>query len=943
MNSKTQSDDPSASVPAPSVVNRCEELFGIASELPADKRETYLANACASPEERSLVDRMFEQAIHAGNYFDELAPDPQMTEVAEKPGDQIGPYKLLQAIGEGGFGVVFMAEQRKPISRRVALKIIKPGMDSREIIARFEAERQALAMMDHPHIAKVLDAGATGQGRPYFVMELVKGVPLTTFCDEQKLNTAQRLALFLQICSAVNHAHQKGIIHRDLKPSNILVTVHGDDPVPKIIDFGIAKATQQQLTDKTLFTRFEQFIGTPVYMSPEQAAVSGLDVDTRADIYSLGVLLYELLAGTPPFDSKSLRQAGYDEMRRIIREEDPPKPSTRLASLQGDERASISSSHRDDPEKIDGILRGDLDWVVMKAIEKDRSRRYETANGLAEDIKRFLRNEPVTAAAPSASYRLRKFARRNKGQLAAAAAVIVALLTGTTVSIWQAGVARREAETTKKTIAELRASAPAFLALAQAQIDRGDYKDALDTYDYYLGKLRPEDPDGQEARRDLNETMPAITKLRDAGLKFTLEAPQPTHLKLKIEGKDFDDDKISWLANAHIAELDLNDTGVSKVEGLHALPKLTRLMLGHTNIKDLEPLRGLSLTLLRVGWTDVEDLRPLIGMPLQELWVHYTHVQDLQPIVDMPLERLGLDSSKVKDLSPLEQMHQLKSVMVPLGARDFSPLRKMSGLERVSFWWTYSLPGPTLTESSFWAIHPESYVRMLEEVLRSEGELGPDVLDYFLKLGMTSLDNTELSATLIQAGVVLASATDTSRYLTLRREVLKRLNAGNEPKGEQMENLARIALMAPLEVDQAANIMRQLEQSQPDRGFPGFTLALAAFRVGQFSTSKEILSDFRPGTISHLRVKMLASVLNAVVISRLEPDKATANFAEAAEEISSFDRHDWGQIEKYEWAGHVPGPSSPQAGQGRPGSQLITLLHANNRCRSHHSSKDRQQ
>ena len=651
MNHNTNTNDPSQSVQMPSVAQRCEELFGVASELPPDQRDTYLDEACTSPEERLLVDRMLRQASQAGDYFNELTPEPRPSDIAEKPGDRIAAYKLLQVIGEGGFGVVFMAEQREPLSRRVALKIIKPGMDTREVIARFEAERQALAMMDHPHIAKVLDAGATELGRPYFVMELVKGIPLITFCDEQKLNTAQRLELFLKVCSAVNHAHQKGIIHRDLKPSNILVTVHGDDPVPKIIDFGIAKATQHQLTEKTLFTRFEQFIGTPVYMSPEQAAVSGLDVDTRADIYSLGVLLYELLAGTPPFDSQTLRQAGYDEMRRIIREEDPPKPSTRLASLQGNERATLTSRHQDDPARIGGILRGDLDWVVMKAIEKDRGRRYETANGLAEDIKRFLRNEPVSAAAPSTSYRLRKFARRNKGQLAAVAAVALALITGTIASIWQAGRAEDEARRAKETVAELRASAPAFLALAQVQIDRESYEEALATYDYYLNLL-PGDAVGMEAKQDLVKTLPAIEKLHGDGITFTLEAPEPTRLKLKIEGKNFDDNMMPSLVGAHIAELDLTDTGVSAVPGLDELPKLTALILDRTNIKNLEPLQGLSLTRLRVGWTDVEDLRPLKGMPLEHLWVHYTHVRDLRPVVDMQLKSLGLDSSRVTDLAP---------------------------------------------------------------------------------------------------------------------------------------------------------------------------------------------------------------------------------------------------------------------------------------------------
>ncbi len=360
---------------------------------------------------------------------------------AEKEGDRIGTYKLLQKIGEGGFGAVYMAEQTKPVMRRVALKVIKLGMDTKEVIARFEAERQALAMMDDPNIAKVLDAGATESGRPYFVMELVRGKQIIEFCNEHHLNTRQRLDLFLDVCSAVQHAHQKGVIHRDLKPSNILIALHGDKPVPKVIDFGIAKATHQPLTDKTLFTRMEHFVGTPVYMSPEQTALSGMDIDTRSDIYSLGVLLYELLAGKPPFDSKSLMSGGYDEMRRIIREDDPPMPSIRLSTMAGQERTTMARQHHAEPDKLGKLVRGDLDWIVMKAIEKDRARRYETANALAQDIRRHLRNEPVVAAAPSVGYKIKKFVRRNRSTVAVVATISILLVAGIATSTWLAVVA----------------------------------------------------------------------------------------------------------------------------------------------------------------------------------------------------------------------------------------------------------------------------------------------------------------------------------------------------------------------------------------------------------------------------------------------------------------------------------------------------------------------
>ncbi|MCW5560178.1 MAG: serine/threonine protein kinase, partial [Verrucomicrobiae bacterium] len=342
---------------------------------------------------------------------------------SEGPGARIGRYKLLQQIGEGGCGTVFMAEQEEPVRRRVALKVIKLGMDTKSVIARFEAERQALAMMDHPNIAKVLDAGATDSGRPFFVMELVRGIPITRYCDDNKLDTKQRLDLFIKVCQAIQHAHQKGVIHRDIKPSNILVTLHDGQPVPKVIDFGIAKATEGRLTDRTLFTAFEQFIGTPAYMSPEQAEMSGLDIDTRSDIYALGVLLYELLTGRTPFDARELVQAGLDEMRRRSREVEPPRPSTRLSTLQGGALTTTAQAHGTDAPRLLSLIRGDLDWIVMKCLEKDRTRRYETANGLAADLKRHLSHEPVVARPPSTAYKFQKAFRRNKLVFAAGAAV----------------------------------------------------------------------------------------------------------------------------------------------------------------------------------------------------------------------------------------------------------------------------------------------------------------------------------------------------------------------------------------------------------------------------------------------------------------------------------------------------------------------------------------
>jgi len=419
--------------------NNEEEIFHTAIAKPVSERVAYLRTACGNnPELLSHIESLLrvydaqDDFLEAPPWGEDITLDS--SSLVESPGTVIGRYKLLERIGEGGMAVVYMAEQQKPIRRKVALKIIKPGMDTRQVIARFEAERQALALLDHPNIAKVFDAGATDTGRPYFVMELVHGISITDYCDSNKLDTRRRLELLVQVCHAVQHAHQKGIIHRDIKPSNVMVTIHDDKAVPKVIDFGIAKATNQRLTEKTLFTRYAHMIGTPAYMSPEQAQMSGLDVDTRTDIYSSGVLLYELLTGTTPFDAETLQEAGYAEIERIIRETDPPKPSTRLRNL-GQEVMNVARWRQTSGEALRKLIKGDLDCIVMKCLEKDRTRRYETVYGLAEDIERHLRNEPILARSPGLAYRAQKFWHRHRSHMTTAA-VIMVLLAGLVITAW---------------------------------------------------------------------------------------------------------------------------------------------------------------------------------------------------------------------------------------------------------------------------------------------------------------------------------------------------------------------------------------------------------------------------------------------------------------------------------------------------------------------------
>jgi serine/threonine protein kinase/Leucine-rich repeat (LRR) protein/Flp pilus assembly protein TadD len=713
---------------SPPLEASAEATCNSAMERPKSERAAFVRDACGQDD--ALQQRVRELlAAHEATEGPDSAPGSSSPAIEqelarlkpEESGERIGSYKLLQPIGEGGFGVVWMADQEYPVRRRVALKVIKLGMDTKEVIARFEQERQALAMMDHPNIARVIDAGATQFGRPYFVMELVRGVKITEYCDSEGLTTPERIQLFIAVCQAVQHAHQKGIVHRDLKPSNILVTINDGEAVPKVIDFGVAKATQGRLTDGTLFTQFEQMIGTPLYMSPEQAEMTSLDVDTRSDIYSLGVLLYELLTGHTPIDSLTMAHAGMDEIRRMIRELDPPRPSMRVRTLNPAELTSAAKRRRTDPARLPATLRGDIDWIVMKCLEKDRKRRYDTANGLALDLQRHLKNEVITARPPTAGYLLGKLVRRHRNAFAAAATIFLVVLFGFVVSAWQAVRAIRADRRSTAALDELRATAPAFAEQARALAAKEQFGEAIAKLDYAL-KLTPDAAEYLVAKGDLlqcqlklaeaaaiyrqaSRVSPGFSraessaKLCDELLaapatdqgKLTRESLAKLHLAMQQQQRPAaelmplarllgEEKKLVveyWLARLKdlpiSAEKPLEQRLSVRDDGLLALD------LSGTKVDDLAQLAGMPLGLLRLSgckqltnFAPLHELRSLTTLNLAE-----TDIADLSLLSGLPLESLDLTGTRTFDITALRGMKLKALFLRNTRVADLSPIAGM--------------------------------------------------------------------------------------------------------------------------------------------------------------------------------------------------------------------------------------------------------------------------
>jgi len=800
-----------------------EPLFDEALQQPTPElRAAFLDRVCqGKPELRSRLEELLAAHAEVDSFLSEPAsgasrPTLKLSvPVEEKPGTVIGRYKLLQRIGEGGCGVVYMAEQEQPVKRRVALKIIKLGMDTKQVVARFEAERQALAMMDHPHIAKVLDAGATETGRPFFVMELVRGIKITEYCDQNKLSTDDRLNLFTPVCQAIQHAHQKGIIHRDIKPSNILVTLHDGVPVPKVIDFGIAKATQGRLTDQTLFTAFEQFIGTPAYMSPEQAEMSGLDIDTRTDVYSLGVLLYELLTSRTPFDSRELLQAGLDALRRTIREKEPQRPSTRLSTMEADLLANTADHRHTDAPKLIHLIRGDLDWIVMKSLEKDRTRRYETANGLAMDVQRYLKNEPIVARSPSKLYRFQKAVRRNKPVVFTVCLIALALTVGAVLSLIQAARATRAEIAARKDRAAadharmLAEATTAFLTedlLYQADPDENPWEKRITLEEVINNAARNLDQNPMSAQ---DWEMEAIKRI----------ALGSTYLRL---GK--------WMEGKHHLEravaLRRNGLGTQNRETLLTQKQLCEVMSLLNNFSaeseqlSRETMEGLKrLAASPNGKTDTNMLRAALDAESVHIWVLANRGQ-LDKAIQLKRENIAAyDRTFGSDAQDtLNELNNLTLLFCLKG--DYAESERIARETLKS----YQRLGRTGGYDDFMTINNLALYRLLQGDAKGAESIFSEVLPRCAQAQgpekpVTLLAQHRLARTLDNAGKLSAAEALGKRVLEVRRRVLP-AGSGNTAYSMLLLGRIQVKLENPQEakplLEEARAIFRDHYQFRPD-------------------------------------------------------------------------------------------------------------------------------
>jgi serine/threonine protein kinase/tetratricopeptide (TPR) repeat protein len=781
-------------------------IFISALELATpEERAAYLDSACGlDAAARRRIEALLHSHAQAGSFLDSPAMEAHAiaaAAVSDGPGSRIGPYKLLERLGEGGMGVVYMAEQETPVRRRVALKIIKPGMDSAQVIARFEAERQALAMMDHINIARVLDAGTTDTGRPYFMMELVNGTPITAYCDDNHLTLRERLGLFVQVCHAIQHAHQKGVIHRDVKPGNVLVTLYDGKPVPKVIDFGVAKAVEQRLTERTLFTRYGVLVGTFEYMAPEQAEMSALGVDTRSDIYSLGVLLYELLTGSTPLERERVRAAAFADVLRLIREEEPPRPSTRLSTI-GRSLSAVSARRRVEPQRLTRMVRGELDWIVMKCLDKDRARRYETAHGLARDVQRHLDDQPVLASPPSALYALRKFARRNKALLATSTAVAAALLLGTALATYgfvDARKGRREA-------VESRDQADQQRALAQTNAQRAQREAAK------AGQVN------RFLREMLSAASPAVAKGADPTVRQTLDsAVQKLDDGMLAEQPEVQASVRYTIGAAYVA---LGQTAAAQPQ-LDAALNLQQATLGkdHPDVATILHTLG-ELAMDKRDWgAAVDNYRLALAIRRK----HFGEEHELVAATSMSLANALVSAGKADEADALHE-------------KAIAMTRKLSGERSTRTARALSIRGILLSSRGDWA-GAEALHRHAEEIYRAE--LGDD----------------HISVAIVVHNIALARLRqgDYDGAEPLLRKVLPIYRATYGPEHPDllgpMNNLHRVLARkgdpeaGPLMMDilrlQAARVTNEIRALPSDPALPG-ERAFYFCRLGRF---EEALAD----------------------------------------------------------------------------------------------------